>query len=393
VTQMPRKLSWNPALEGIRGCAVLLVLMFHFLTRADPNRGLRAIPFKVAMAGWCGVDLFFVLSGYLITTILLQSKESPNYFRGFYSRRVRRIFPLYYGVLAITLLIIPALDHLRTAAVSRVLHDQWYFWLYVSNFLSRSADADWLNLGHFWSLAIEEQFYLLWPAIIFFSSRKRAIHVALSALILSISLRVGLQLVAISDPFLGKARHWAFAWTPCRLDSLAIGALIALLSLDPDARRVLEQFARRATVVIAPIMIWLTWRGFFTDALGAPNSIPQFALDVLIYTLLAFAFGTLVVEATRSDQSWLTRLLAFRPFRFLGKYSYGIYVFQGLLAPLLSTWLPPARLNALLGSSDAGAYAYFALSLVPILAISVLSWHVYERRFLTPSSAIIPPAP
>ncbi len=388
-----RKIAWNPALEGIRGCAVLLVLMFHFLTRVDPNRGLKAILFKIGWAGWTGVDLFFVLSGYLITSILVQSKGTPHYFRDFYSRRVRRIFPLYYGVLVIVLLIVPLFDHLRTASVDRVLRDQWYFWLYLTNFIPRPAHADWLSLGHFWSLAIEEQFYLVWPAVIFWCDRRLAIRIAVSALVLSIGLRTGLQWVAIHTPSMTEARHWAFAWTPCRLDSLAIGALIALFSGERVSRSNLERVARGAAIVLFPMMAWMTWRGFFTDALGRPKGLLGFALVVLVYTILAVGFGVIVVEATRNDRSWFTSSLSCRPLRFLGKYSYGIYVFQGLLAPQLDSWLPHERLTALLHSSDLAAYAFFAISLVPVLAISVLSWYGYERRFLTPPAAVIPPAP
>jgi peptidoglycan/LPS O-acetylase OafA/YrhL len=389
-----QRISWNPALEGIRGCAVLLVLMFHFLTGVDPDRGLRAIVFKIASAGWIGVDLFFVLSGYLITSILIRSKSSPRYFRNFYSRRVRRIFPLYYGVLAIMLLILPVFQVLRTPAVLGVLREQWFFWAYASNFMPRSADADWLNLGHFWSLAIEEQFYLCWPAIVRWSDRAGAMRAAACGMVLSILLRLVLQLAANNNPSLSEARHWAFAWTPCRLDSLAVGALIALLSVDQAGRRWVERVARPVGIAAIPAMAWMIWRGRMTNALGAPRSPADFALVVLIYSFLAVGFGTLIVEATRARPSWLARGLAFRPFRFLGKYSYGIYVFQGVLAPVLFSWMPRSRLTAMVGSSDLAAYAFFVISALPILAVSVVSWHGYERRFLTVANgATTPPAP
>lgn len=356
----------------MRGCAVLLVLLFHFL-EADPNRGLRAIPFKIGAAGWSGVDLFFVLSGYLITSILLRTKSSPRYFRDFYSRRVRRIFPLYYGVLLAVFVVLPLIDRLRTPGVVRLLHDQWYFWLYISNFDPRSGHADWLELGHFWSLAIEEQFYLVWPAIVYRTDRRRAMFVALGGLLLSIALRSGLQIWALRDPSMSIARHWAFAWTPCRLDALAVGALIALLSTDAEWRRKLDVVGRGVAVIGLPVYAWFIWRGTFTDALGGGRVV----LATFVYTLLALVYGSIIVEATRSDSGWPQQLMSIRPLRFLGKYSYGIYVYQGLLWPALV-----ALLRTRLGTGDAAVYAYFFISLVPILMISMISWHAYERRFL-----------
>lgn len=388
----PERLPWNPALEGIRGCAVLLVLMFHFLD-ADPHRGIIASIFKIAAAGWVGVDLFFVLSGFLITTILLRSKQSNNRFRDFYRRRVRRIFPLYYGVLVVVLILAPLLGAARTPGVTAILHEQEYFWLFASNFMTTYGNADWLSVGHFWSLAIEEQFYLLWPAIVFLGSRRQAVFTAAGAVAASVSLRLGFQVAALFDPMLAEARHWAFAWTPCRFDALAVGALVALASTDPDSRHQLERAGRIAALICLPLMAWLVWKDLLREARGVPGSPFQFALVVLTFFFLAIAFGALIIEATRADVARPVKWLASRPFRVLGKYSYGIYVFQGLLAPFFRRMLPPEQLAASLGSRDAAAYLFFFICSLLSLACAILSWHLYESRFLRPPASVMPASP
>jgi peptidoglycan/LPS O-acetylase OafA/YrhL len=390
--QTSLRIPWNPALEGVRGIAVLLVLLYHFLSGGDPNRGMRSLHLKVAAAGWLGVDLFFVLSGYLITTILLSSKEDPHYFRNFYERRVRRIFPLYYAVLLIMLVIIPAFVGQRTPALTRMLRDQWMFWFYLSNFLSHPIGVEWLQIGHFWSLAIEEQFYLVWPAVVFRLDRLRAARVAFGAMVFSILLRGGLDLVAALWPALSAtAGHGAFAWTPCRLDSLGVGALIALLNRDAPARERLRLLGRRIGVILVPCLGYIVWRGWARDIFSPAGHVGLRILSDSIYTIFAIAFGCLIVECI-SGSSWVTRIAATAPLRFFGKYSYGIYVYQGLLEPWLRRWFSTEGFSRHFGSGEAARLAFFVLSSMVIVSIAVVSWHGYERRFLKaakPRTAIV----
>src|SRR5262249_46548866 len=141
----------------------------HFVHGTHPNPFVHMV-FKAALACWSGVDLFFVLSGFLITRILLATRASPDYFRDFYMRRALRIFPLTYGVLVAVMLIAP---HLVRAAAPAAGPSPAWLWLYGVN-LYPLLTGDWyeapnvlgLNFGHFWSLGVEEQFYLLWPLIV-----------------------------------------------------------------------------------------------------------------------------------------------------------------------------------------------------------------------------------
>jgi peptidoglycan/LPS O-acetylase OafA/YrhL len=160
-----------PALDGVRGLAALLVMIFHFGRAEVPGRGAAAVGF-FAQFGWGGVDLFFVLSGFLICGILLDTRDRPGFLRTFYTRRALRIFPLYFAFLAAYIFVIAP----RLPGASDIEVRQRWLWLYVSNF--DVAAHGWYSGGgshanHLWSLAIEEQFYLLAPFAVLALSRRR----------------------------------------------------------------------------------------------------------------------------------------------------------------------------------------------------------------------------
>ncbi len=182
-----------PVLDGLRGLAILLVLLHHFANVYAPSAWTRNAWHRVVGSGWCGVDLFFVLSGFLITGILHDARRGPGYFRNFYMRRVLRIFPLYYGVLAALFLAYPLLagSHQRFAALAE--HQPW-LWLYAQNF-KVILSGDWVPCGmnHFWSLAVEEQFYLFWPFVVFACRRRTLLHVSVALVVLALAVRIGLQ--------------------------------------------------------------------------------------------------------------------------------------------------------------------------------------------------------
>src|SRR5262245_10664845 len=161
--------SHIPALDGIRGIAILLVLLFHFGQYGHglpyPAVFVDKLFHRICQIGWVGVDLFFVLSGFLITGILYDSKGRNHYFRNFYVRRCLRILPLYYFSLILFLIVLPKLFPLHTGFRS-LRQDSFWYWTYLSNV--RVAYRGWDSFGvldHFWSLAVEEQFYLLWPIV------------------------------------------------------------------------------------------------------------------------------------------------------------------------------------------------------------------------------------
>jgi peptidoglycan/LPS O-acetylase OafA/YrhL len=178
VVPEPSDRPHSPTLDGVRGLAILLVLLFH---GAYPYHLIAPDhPFALFDFGWMGVDVFFVLSGFLITGILLEAKRRPRYFVHFYGRRTLRIFPLYYLVLGVVFIVMPLLvSDLELGAPES---NQVYLWTYTSN-LYTAYMGQWMfhsgtvDLNHTWSLAIEEQFYLLWPLLVRWTSRRSLIWI------------------------------------------------------------------------------------------------------------------------------------------------------------------------------------------------------------------------
>src|SRR4051812_42732359 len=214
-----------PALDGLRGLAIILVLLFHFTPEGIGATSAEKVLRSVASLGWCGVDLFFVLSGFLITGILYDAKGSPHFFRDFYMRRVLRIFPLYYGVLFLVFIVVPLLHPLTRASDQQFIHNQHWLWLYMANIPQALTNAwplktGWVNLNHFWSLAIEEHFYLIWPALVFLLQRRTLMRICTACIITALILRC-LTYFLWNDTA-------AYVLTPCRMDELAMGALVAL---------------------------------------------------------------------------------------------------------------------------------------------------------------------
>jgi peptidoglycan/LPS O-acetylase OafA/YrhL len=214
---------WVPALDGLRGLAILIVVLYHCRTVGRPPRAIASL-FEI---GWTGVDLFFVLSGFLITGILLDSRSASNYFSSFYARRVLRIFPLYYLALSLVLLggslrLLPSGDHAGTPA--------WYF-IYAQNW--KFVDVPFL--GHFWSLAVEEQFYFLWPLIVYLFPERRVLQIAIAGSVIAIPLRSVLLSSGINPNYI----YWN---TFTRMDALLMGAACACLLKEGWT----EQLARHA---------------------------------------------------------------------------------------------------------------------------------------------------
>ena len=153
--------------------------MIHFccLTGGQPRRIADRLFYKCAFTGWCGVDLFFLLSGFLITGILFDTKFSRHRMKNFYARRSLRIFPLYYGVVTLWFLVFQWSTRGSTYGSGRRPAEEVWMWLYAVNWGIVFHDYGFGVMHHFWSLAIEEHFYLIWPLVIWFSRRKTAINI------------------------------------------------------------------------------------------------------------------------------------------------------------------------------------------------------------------------
>ena len=141
---------------------------------------------RLTGAGWVGVDLFFVLSGFLITSILYEAKQSDGYFKNFYMRRVLRIFPLYYGVLFVAFAVVPLFHPYQTGFYKTISHNQIFLWTYLQNYVQLPWEG-WAGFTHFWSLAVEEQFYLVWPAVVFLLNRRALMGVSIGMVVTALA--------------------------------------------------------------------------------------------------------------------------------------------------------------------------------------------------------------
>ncbi len=347
-----------PALDGLRGVAILLVLLMHAGFHGIAIDRSMSAPLLHgylwgALLGWCGVDVFFVLSGFLITGILVRAKGSPHYFRDFYARRALRIFPLYYAAWALLFVVLP-----RPAVAAP--DEAWTSLLYLQNWLygTRGTFSDPARTIT-WSLAIEEQFYLLWPALVLWTTPRWLRRLCVATIVGAIALRAGL--------LLGGAEHVYFL-TPCRLDALAAGALLAVVPL-PSLR-----FGQVATLVggagLAGVAAYA----------GSPltERSPSMQGFGLVASLL-LAVGLLVLARGEGP---VARALRWRWLAVFGRYSYCIYLTHVLVIEVLGHWW----------LETAGGWArewpltwVLALTVVSIatsLAVGFVSWHLFEKWFL-----------
>ena len=369
-----------PALDGLRGVAIILVLIVHFniIGRAS---GAEGIALRAVLAGWVGVDLFFVLSGFLITGILYRAKGRQRFFSTFYWRRTLRIFPLYYAVLAGVFVLAP-LAFPESDTVQRIQGGQWWHWAYLSNV--KVALEGWpperLTVGHFWSLAIEEQFYLVWPLIVFLLPRTTLVAVCVSVIALSPILRG----VAAAT---GHA-EWGYVLTPFHADPLAIGALVALVAHGPDGlarfRRWAAPVALACVLILATLFVWR--RGF-----GAWDPYIQ----ALGYTPLALLFGAaLVLIVTATADGRLERAMTHPALVTLGKYSYALYVFHVPVSGALQrTIMVPDALTKRLGSVLLAQAAFSSVAFTVSMVLALLSWHTFEKHFIKLKDRVAPAIP
>lgn len=353
-----------PGLDGIRGLAILLVMFSHFIVVGHHLDTGSAFS-RVVRSGYLGVDLFFVLSGFLITGILIDSKNSPHYFRIFYIRRALRIFPLYYAVLAIawlSVIFITPGDSLRLKGQDSMA---WY-WLYASN-IGMAVKGNWLaspfwvSLGHFWSLAVEEQFYLVWPFLVFVTGIKRLGRICV-VLVLSSPL--------ISLILLGWIGELAtYVSTLGRIGALAAGAWLAVSWRKPGAwQRIRPNFAPIAWVAGALL-------------LSERTILPE--LDFLEPSVALVLGGAVVgLAASGAGGRWRRFFLESGVLRWFGKYSYGIYIYHHALKPLWIYGLWNRVIVPLLGSGWTGTLAYVAVASAVSMLLAWLSWNCFEGPIL-----------
>jgi len=360
-----------PALDGLRALAVTLVFVEHFGGGSHGGRFLKWFN-HVRLAGSSGVSLFFVLSGFLITGILYDTLHDKRFFRNFYARRSLRIFPIFYLILAVCAVLTPVLHynvqwgHLSFLFYLGNVLANWNWSLY--ELVSPTHPALSINMGHFWSLFVEEQFYLIWPVVIFLvRDRVKLIRLSLAVILAVLALRIGMVLLLP----IGTAEQFAFRMLPTRADDLLIGALMALLLRGPAA----GSWLRRAWYFFAGgtagFCILALSRGYF--GFQDPYNL------TIGLTLISMASAGLIALCIQ-ERTWAFRLLSIRPFRRIGKYSYGFYVYHVLFnrARIAFFLFAVAYFHSLV----IGGLVYVLSCYLVVFAVAALSYEFYEKRFL-----------
>ena len=355
-----------PALDGVRGLAILMVLLVHFIADARPDTRVELVITQLASYGTMGVDVFFVLSGFLITGILYDSRHKRAFFRNFYMRRVLRIFPLYYGILVLALLLVPRLVYIP--ALQNAVDHQVWLWAYAANiFLAIKGNWEALPMfSHFWSLAVEEHFYFVWPLVVYLCDGKLLKRVAIGVIVLATAIRVVMVEAGVNN----LAIH---VLTPGRLDALAMGGLMAVIARDAGGMLTLVRAARRLLLASVSFIVGSVVLTRLVPTLGWLHEVRSTAFEACFSALLIFAVGgPLMVRRLFQSQFMV----------FFGKYSYGLYVLHFLFGYFLiryrtedwvARWVHSHTLAIFVQGIAAGAVA---------VVLAYASYHLFEKHFL-----------
>jgi len=372
-TQVPGADAYVPELDGIRGIAISAVMLLHFYSQSfgETHNFVESIVARVSGYGMWGVDLFFVLSGYLITGILWDTRGSEHYFRSFYMRRTLRIFPLYYAVILTIVILIPASVFRRFAPEALEIRPvQGWLWSYLTNvYVARQGAFSIPYLSHFWTLAIEEHFYLFWPFIVGTFERVTALRATVLLGIAAFLLRVALG-------FAGANEMMSHVLTPCRLDSLCIGAFFALAARGPGGMASLGY----------KMKIWLPLSlSALTALMMLPSHESRWAPIVvpLKWLLLAIFCGTFIVTAAWENGPLLIKSpLRMRWLRELGKYSYGLYVYHAIISYYFWKHNMVLEFEQRIANRTTAVLACGACGIVLSCLVAYVSFELFEVRFL-----------
>ena len=359
-------------LDGLRGLAILLVMIYHFsLPHPGAHSHDAGVVLQLAQAGWMGVDLFFVLSGFLITGILVDTRSQKHNLRNFLGRRFLRIWPLYYLSLLVLLVLMPMVLPTVPAELQSMRDKQSWFWLYGANWLfAIEGGFSRTSGGYFWSLAVEEQFYLVWPFVVYALSDRALLRTSLALLCLSAVARIVLVNVGVSTGSL-------YTMTFTHLDGLAVGSCLAICVRSAELTLRVKRYLPIAAVTAACGLVAV--RVADRDLFFWSKNMATYG-----YTFIVILFGALLLRVVCSDRgSSLNRFFSSAVMTQFGKYSYALYMVHVPVASLVFplTYRALGRFYSFIGYE--GVYLVFVAASFSISwGLSVASWYGFEKRIL-----------
>lgn len=374
--QLPARL---PTLDGLRAIAILLVVPHNLNLIATPVDAGTHLLAALLDRGWIGVQLFFVLSGFLITGILLDTREARNYYGSFFMRRVLRIFPLYFGTLIFIFVLLPALG-LLPSSIKRDPIVELSYWLYFSNWYGPFHQGQG-SMPHFWSLAVEEQFYLLWPFLVHGRDPRSVLRLCAGIAAAALAFRVVMLLA-------GLPIEATYMFLFARMDALALGGFAAAaFRIPPIAQRALHHQHSLMYAALAALLAGaVASRGYYFSGTMTLS---------LGYTLLAVSFSLLVAACVTADDQGLagwSDILRSRTLRNVSRYSYAMYVFHVPLhllvgQPILLALGLQAKSSVILN------ILYIAIGTTVTYIAAAASFRFFESRFLDLKAKFSPSGP
>lgn len=332
------------SLDGVRAIAALLILWLHFWSVAEGSTSLVNFLVKTASIGQIGVPLFFVLSGFLISRILLRKKGENDYFRSFYLKRSLRIFPLYYFFLLLVFFIYPLIVQVPVTPLSL----SWPNWLYLQNF-AMTFNWHYEGPGHLWSLAVEEHFYILWPIIVYYTNLKQLKRICIA--------------VCVAEPivryFMFSSNIEVFYFSFTRFDELCFGALLAIAEAE---KKILSSLVLRITAVVCLTAL------VFCFVKSGERSL---TVQVFKFSLLGMLFYSGLALLLKEKVSVVSHFFSSKPLMFIGKISYGLYIYHPFAFLVIETYF-----------STSNVWVNFISCITSSFALSITSYYLLEKPFL-----------
>ena len=377
-------------LDGIRGLAALLVFTYH-CTVLEPRNLPETIYQHLTFLNGLSPLLFFVLSGFLITGILVRTRDEPHYFRNFYIRRGLRTLPLYYAVVILSLIVLPALfpHSAKVQGFGRVGHDSWMYWVFLQNFgMAMAGDFRHGILDVTWSLAIEEQFYFVWPLLVFVCRKRWLATVCIGIIAFGFFYRCLLVFYLEAHPIT------AYVLTFARLGSLATGSLLAIVWQQPGF---LER-VKGPAAWIAALTVPCIWAATGAERLLGIDFLASVGFRGGPYTrtfgdlLVLSGLASLVILCiSAKPESRFYRVMTSRVLRTLALYSYGIFIFHTpVRAFIRDVVYGPGNGNSkpwivwptIMGSQIPAQLLFYVVAMSVVLPLAMLSYHLFEKQFL-----------
>jgi peptidoglycan/LPS O-acetylase OafA/YrhL len=339
-------------LDGFRGLAILLVMGYHY--------------FAFFSFGWVGVDMFFILSGFLISGKLIESVGAKRYFFSFYLKRILRVVPLYYMVLVLFFFFLPKLfPDFVSESFNKILEHQAVYWTFTVNI--QDAFNGWPDntiLIHFWSLCCEMQFYLIWPFVVYLFRKKLTLFLYL----LFVFFAGAFIFRLIDNDWFGFKNIYRYVLLPSRVDAFSVGAILYLLLKSDQINRCKNFFIAAIIFSFCGIMV----------IMFANNHKWSYALQVVStygYSLNAIFFGCCIGYALSSKPNTVANLFSGKLITTLGRYSYGMYIFH------LPVYIIISKLDMAV-IAKAGKFSVGILAFAITFFCAWTSFHLMEKHFL-----------